>query len=279
MAILLRSSPERFGLPPFPEIFERARAEGRSSEAFIFVWALIAIPVAGLLQTPLALARRAKIGAGWALIAGYWLYVAVTAGVAWHVQDFFPATDAPGKNGGWFGSAIMMVIGTPLFVVGSGGVFRQVREGDSTPAAQIRDHLAAVTVLCCTLIGAVTGLTVGFGFAFPRDGFPAMFLPGGILWGALAGAALGMRAGALLTNSADSRRRMTDDAKSFTRKATAMLACCLCASQIGWLLPVWAVALAGLAAPYVLFVVAGRYERLGWWVQLRQIQVPKEAMY
>ncbi|WDV53710.1 hypothetical protein PV963_26805 [Streptomyces coeruleorubidus] len=279
MALLLTSSPERFGLPPSPELFERVRAEDRASEAFIFVWALIAIPVAGLLHTPLALARRARIGAGWALIAAYWLYVVVTAGVAWNVQGFFPATDAPGKTGGWFGAAIMMVIGPPLFVVASGGVFRQVRNGDSTPAAQIRDQLAAVTVLCCTFIGAVTGLTVGFTFDFPQDGFPAMFLPGGLLWGALAGAALGMRSGALITNSADSRRRMTDDAKSFARTAAAMLTCCLCVSQLGWLLPEWAVALVGLPAPYVLFVVAGRCERLGRWVELRQIEVPKEAMY
>jgi hypothetical protein len=278
MAVLLTSSPERLGLQPSPELFERVRAEGRASEAFLIVWALIALPLAGLLHTPLALARRARIGAGWALIAGYWLYVVVIAGVAWHVQGFFPAADAPGKSGGWFGAAILMLIGTPLFVVGSGGVFRQVRDADSTPAAQIRDQLAAVTVLCCTFTGAVTGLTVGFAFDFPHDGFPAMFLPGGILWGLPAGAALGMRAGALLTNSADSRRRMTADAKSFTRTAAAVLACCLGVSQLGWLLPVWAVALVGLPAPFVLFVVAGRCERLGRWVEYRQIEVPKGAL-
>jgi hypothetical protein len=39
------------------------------------------------------------------------------------------------------------------------------------------------------------------------------------------------------------------------------------------------VALVGLPAPFVLFVVAGRYERLGRWVQFRQIEVQKEAMY
>ncbi|MEU0245987.1 hypothetical protein ABZ192_16910 [Streptomyces sp. NPDC006235] len=80
--LLLTSSPDRFGLPPSPDLFERVRATDRASEAFIFMWALIAIPVAGLLHTPLALARRARIGAGWALIAGYWLFVVVTAGVA-----------------------------------------------------------------------------------------------------------------------------------------------------------------------------------------------------
>lgn len=100
-------------------------------------------------------------------------------------------------------------------------------------------------MLCCAFIGAVTGLISGFHFSFPRDGLPAMFLPGGLLWGLLAGAALGMRAGAMLTSSADSRRGMTDDAKSFTRTAAAMLACCLCVSRLGWLLQMWAVALIG----------------------------------
>lgn len=98
LALLLTSSPERFGFSTSPEPFERVRAEDPASEAFIFAWALIALPVAGLLHTPLALARRARIGAGWALIAGYWLYVALMAAVAWQVRDFFPAADAPGKR-------------------------------------------------------------------------------------------------------------------------------------------------------------------------------------
>ncbi|MFD6168144.1 hypothetical protein [Streptomyces coeruleorubidus] len=270
-------------LTSFQEVSERFRAEDHASDAFIFAWALVALPVAGVLHTPLALARRARIGAGWALIASYWLYVVLMAAVAWQVRDFFPAPDSPGKAGGLFGGAILLVIGTPVFVVGSGGVFREVREvrsaNDSPLATQIRDQLTAVTVLCCTFLGAVTGLISGFNFSFPHDGFPAMFLPGGLLWGALAGAALGMRAGALITNSPDSRRTMTDDAKSFARTAASMLTCCLCVSQLGWLLPVWAVALIGLPAPFVLFVVAGRCEWLGRWVQLRQIEVPKEAMY
>lgn len=173
-----------------------------------------------------------------------------------------------------------MVIGTPLFVVGSGGVFREVRrDNDSTLSLQIRDQLTAVTVLCCTFIGAVTGLTSGFNFSFPHDGFPAMFLPGGILWGLLAGAALGMRSGALITKSADSRRRMTDDAKSFARTAAAMLTCCLCVSQLGWLLPVWAVALVGLPAPFALLALSTRHEGLGQWLEWRQIEVRKEALY
>ncbi|MEU0384482.1 hypothetical protein [Streptomyces chartreusis] len=279
LALLLTSSPERFGLSPSPGLFERLRAEDRASDAFIFAWALVALPVAGLLHTPLALARRTRIGAGWALIAGYWLYVVLMAALAWQVRDFFPAQDAPGKKGGLFGEAILMVIGTPLFVVGSGGVFREVRAGGSTLATQLREQLATVTVLCCTFVGAVTGLTLGLNFNLPRDGFPAMFLPGGILWGALGGAALGLRAGALLTSSTDSRRRMTDDAKSFARTAAAVLTCGLCVSQLGWFLPAWAVAFVGLPAPFVLFVVAGRCERLGRWVEYRRIEVPKGVLY
>lgn len=37
--------------------------------------------------------------------------------------------------------------------------------------------------------------------------------------------------------------------------------------------------LVGLPAPFVLFVLAGRYERLGRWVEYRQIEVPKRALY
>ncbi|AMW12205.1 hypothetical protein A4E84_23540 [Streptomyces qaidamensis] len=259
-----------------PELFERFRAEDRTSEAFIYVWALIALPAAGLLHTPQALVRRARIKAGWTLIAGYWMYFALMAALAWQVQGFFPAHDAPGKNGGLFGAAILLVIGTPLFAVGSGAVFRDERDA-TTPG--LREHVTAVTILCCTLTGLVAGLTFGYNFALPRNGYPAMFLPGGALWGLLAGAALGMRAGALLTSSANSRRRMTDDAKSFARTPTALLGCCLCVSQLGWLLPTWAMALVGLPAPFALFLLAGRYEWLARWVEYRQIEVPKEAMY
>ncbi len=259
-----------------PELFGRARAEDPASEAFIFVWALIALPVVSLLHTPQALVRRARISAGWTLIAGYWLYIALMAALASQVQGFFPAHDAPGKNGGLFGAAILLVIGTPLFAVGSGAVFRRDRD-TTTPG--LREHITAVTILCCTLTGLVAGLTFGHNFTFPRNGFPAMFLPGGALWGLLAGAALGMRAGALLTSSANNRRRMTDDAKSFARTSTALLACCLCVSQLGWFLPTWAMVAVGVPAPFVLFVVAARdEERLGRWVQLRQIELPRGAL-
>ncbi|MFI6371584.1 hypothetical protein [Streptomyces sp. NPDC050546] len=281
-------------LPAPPKLLDAIRAENRASDAFIFAWALIALPMAGLFHTPLALARRARIGTGWALIAGYWLYVVLMAVLAWQVQGYFPASDAPGKNGGLFGATILLVIGVPLFVVGSGGVFRETRgdgretrgdgretqgDGEGTLSAQVRDQLTAVTVLCCTFIGLVAGLAGGYAFDFPRDGFPAAFLPGGALWGLLAGAAVGNLLGALLPRPADSRRTMTDHARSFARTSASLLACCLCLSQLGWFLPAWAVALVGLPAPFVLFVLAGRDERLGRWVEYRQIEVPKSALY
>lgn len=275
VALALTSSPERFGLPTSPAIFESVRAEGRSSEAFIFVWALIALPVAGLLHTPSALARRARIGTGWALVAGYWLYVALLAALAWATAGFFPATDAPGKQGGLFGAAILLVVSPALFVVGSGGVFREGRER-GTP---VRDQLTAFAILCFTFIGLVAGLTTGHNFSFPRAGFPAVFLPGGALWGLMAGAALGLGIGALLTVSTDRRRAMSDDAKSFARTATALLALCLSLSQLGWLLPSWAVALIGVPAPFVLLATAGRFTWLGRWVQYRQIELPKGVLH
>ncbi|WP_031105217.1 hypothetical protein [Streptomyces sp. NRRL S-146] len=237
LALLLTSSS--------PEVLDWSGAEDRTSEAFIFIWALIALPAAGLLHTPQARVRRARISAGWVLIAGYWLYVALMAALAWQVQGFFPAHDAPGKKGGLFGAAILLVIGTPLFIAGSGVVFRVEREASTT---RLREHITAVTILCCTLTGLVAGLTFGYNFAIPHNGFPAMSQPGGALWGLLAGAALGMRVGALLTSSADSRRRMTDDAKSFARTSTAMLGWCLCVSQLGWLLPTWAMVAVGVPA-------------------------------
>ena len=49
-------------LTSFPEVSERFRAEDHASDAFIFAWTLVALPVAGVLHTPLALARRARIG-------------------------------------------------------------------------------------------------------------------------------------------------------------------------------------------------------------------------
>ncbi|MGW0865412.1 hypothetical protein [Streptomyces sp. NPDC002611] len=71
LTLLLTTAPERLGLSTSPALMDRVRSEDRASDAFIFAWALISIPLAGLLQTPLALARRARIGAGWALIAVY----------------------------------------------------------------------------------------------------------------------------------------------------------------------------------------------------------------
>ncbi|MDT0387617.1 hypothetical protein [Streptomyces dubilierae] len=72
---------------------------------------------------------------------------------------------------------------------------------------------------------------------------------------------------------------MSDDAKSFARTATALLALCLSLSQLGRLLPSWAVALIGVPAPFVLFATAGRFAWSERWVQYRQIELPKGVLY
>ncbi len=264
-----------------PELLEWARAKaedrGRTDEAFIFVWALIALPLAGLLQTPVARRRGARIGAGWALIAGYWLLVLLLAPVAWQAEGLFPPTDGPGKSGGVFGAAVGLVIGTPVYAVVSGAVFRTVRPGE-TLSEQVRSHVAGVAVLTGVMTGAVVGLACGLGFRFPAAGAPALVLPGGILWGMHAGAALGcLAAGRLQPSSPAPRRTTTEPALAFARTGAALLACCLCVSQLGWALPMWAVVVVGVPAPYLLFVCAARWEWLGRWVTFRVVEVPKGA--
>lgn len=273
LTVLLAMAPEAVGM------FEWARAKAgerdRGGEALIFTWALIALPVAGLLQTPVARMRGARIGSGWVLLAGYWLLVLLLAPVAWQVEGLFPATDGPGRSGGLFGAAIALVIGTVVYAVISGSVFREVRAGETLPA-QVRDHLAAVVVVTTVCAGAVVGLVLGRGFPFPRAGAPAMFLPGGVLWGLHAGAAAGLLAAARLRPYPD--QRLTTTAADFARTGTALLVCCLCVSQLGWVLPTWVVAVVGVPAPLLLFVVAGRSKWVGWWVRFQTVELPKGAL-
>ncbi|MEU4147715.1 hypothetical protein [Streptomyces parvulus] len=275
LTVLLAMAPEAVGM------FEWARAKAgerdRGGVALIFTWALIALPVAGLLQTPVARLRGARIGAGWALLAGYWLFVLLLAPVPWQGEGLFPATDGPDRSGGLFGAAIGLVIGTVVYAVVSGSVFRlrEVRAGETLPA-QVRDHLAAVVVLTAVCTGAVVGLVLGRNFPFPRAGAPALFLPGGALWGLHAGAAGGLPAAARLRPYPD--QRLTTTAADFARTGTALLVCCLCVSQLGWFLPGWVVAVVGVPAPFLLFVVAGRSERVGRWVRFQTVELPKGAL-
>ena len=275
LVVLLTVTPEAVGLYEWART--KAEERGRAGEALIFAWALIALPVAGLLQTPVARMRGARIGIGWALLAGYWLFVLLLAPVAWQVEGLFPATDGPGRSGGLFGAAIGLAIGTVVYAVLSGSVFRlrEVRAGETLPA-QVRDHLATVVVLTAVCTGAVAGLVLGRNFPFPRAGAPAMFLPGGVLWGLHAGAAAGHLAAARLRPSPD--RRLTTTAADFARTGTALLVGCLCVSQLGWFLPGWVVAVVGVPAPFLLFVVAGRSERVGRWVRFRTVELPKGAL-
>ncbi|WP_432099501.1 hypothetical protein [Streptomyces sp. WAC 04229] len=273
LTVLLALTPEAVGL--FEWARTKAEERDRAGEALLFTWALIALPVAGLLQTPVARLRGARIGAGWALLAGYWLFVLLLAPVAWQVEGLFPATGGPGRSGGLFGAAIGVVIGTVVYAVVSGSVFREVGAGQTLPA-QVRDHLAAVVVLTAVCTGAVVGLVLGRNFPFPSTGAPAMFLPGGILWGLHAGAAAGLLTAARLRPYPDQRLAAT--AADFARTGTALLVCCLCVSQLGWFLPRWVVAVVGVPAPFLLFVVAGRSEWVGRWVRFRTVELPKGAL-
>ncbi|GAA4995415.1 MULTISPECIES: hypothetical protein [Streptomyces] len=263
-----------------PELYEWARTKAeerdRTGEAVIFAWALIVLPVAGLLQTPVARRRGARIGAGWALLACYWLFVLLLVPVAWQAEGLFPASDGPGRSGGVFGAAIGLVLGTPVYAVVSGAVFRTVRP-EETLGEQVRGHVSGVVVLTSVLAGAVVGLACGLGFRLPASGAPALVLPGGVLWGLHAGAALGYVVAGRLQPSPAAGRTTTATARTFARTGAAVFLCCLCVSQLGWVLPGWAVAVVGVPAPFLLFGCAVRWEWLGRWVSFRTVEVPKGA--
>jgi hypothetical protein len=271
LAVMLAAAPEWFGLPDSPELFEKVQDAGRGSEAVIFLWALIAIPLGGLLQTPVAVVRRARIGAGWALVTGYWLYVALLTVPAWLAEDLFPGPGAPGKSGGMFGAVVMLALAIPVAAVCWGTVFRPAPD----VSGQLRKHLAAMAVLSFSFNGVFTSLMIGAAFRFPREGSFAMILPGGFMWGFLAGAAVGTWLGSALQTSPETRRTMITDAAGMARTAATILVCCLCVAQLGWFLPGGLVTLLGFAAPLVLWAQSDRHERLGRWMPFETLDVPK----
>lgn len=277
LAVSLALAPEWFGLSSSPALYEKVRAEGRGGAGIVVLWALIALPVAGLLQTPVALLRGARIGAGWALIAAYWLYEALLAVPVWLAQGLFPPTDGPGKSGGMYGAAVMMALATPVFAVCWGSVFRKVPgSAGSTLAEQVRTHVTAVALISFAFVGVFVGMMTGASFGFPDEGSFAMLLPGGIFWGFFAGAALGTLLGAALHPHPE-RRRMTAEAADMARTAASVLLCCLAVAQLGWVLPEWTVVLLGIVAPFVLMAQVGRLKRLERWLWFRQLEVPKGA--
>ncbi|MEV5998112.1 hypothetical protein AB0M25_01945 [Streptomyces griseomycini] len=276
LALALTLTPESFGLPSSPALYEKVRAEGRGLEGIVVLWALLAVPVGGLLQTPVARLRGARIAAGWALLAGYWLYVLLVAVAAWQVQGLFPSHDGPGKSGGLLGALTALALATPVCAASSGAVFRPVPgEHGDTLGGQIRGHLATVALLSWCFNGVFVGILIGRNFAFPRSGSFAMFFPGGLLWGFHAGAALGMLIGARLQRAPEARAATTAVAASLARTAAALLLCCLCVAQLGWFLPAWGVALGGIPALIALLALASRSERLGRWVEFHTLELPK----
>ncbi|MFD7765382.1 hypothetical protein [Streptomyces sp. NPDC059787] len=276
LALTLTLAPASLGLPSSPALYEKVRAQDRAAEGVLVAWALLAVPVGGLLQTPVARLRGARIAAGWVLLAGYWLYVLLVAVAVWQVQGLFPPPDGPGKSGGILGALTALALATPVCAACSGAVFRPVPgENGDTLGGQIRGHLATVALLSWAFNGVFVGALIGRNFSFPRAGSFAMFVPGGVLWGFHAGAALGMLIGARLQRAPEARAGTTRIAASLARTATALLLCCLCVAQLGWVLPAWMVALSGIPAIIALSVLASRNERLDRWVEFRTLELPK----
>ncbi|WP_427764041.1 hypothetical protein [Streptomyces sp. DSM 41931] len=276
LALALTLTPGSLGLPSSPALYEKVRAEDRAGEGVIVAWALLAIPVGGLLQTPVARLRGGRIGAGWALLTGYWLYVLLVAVAAWQVQGLFPPPDGPGKSGGLFGALTALALATPVCAACSGAVFRMVPgEHGDTLGGQIRGHLATVALLAWCFNGTFISMLTGKNFAFPRSGSFAMFFPGGLLWGFHAGAALGMLIGARLQRAPEARAVTMAVAASLARTAAVLLLCCLCVAQLGWILPTWAVALSACPVLIALFTLGSRNERLGRWTEFHTLELPK----
>ncbi|MET9733893.1 hypothetical protein ABZZ79_25535 [Streptomyces sp. NPDC006458] len=278
LTVLLTVTPESFGLSASPALFERVQEEGRGSEAFVVAWALLAIAVGAVLQTPVARVRGARIGAGWCLAGGYAAFVLLLAPAVWLMRDAFPAHDASGKSGGLFSAVIALAVATPVYSVLSGAAFRAPAGRDGIPVpTQIRHHLSAVVMLTGGFTGVLAGVLCALLFAFPSAGAPAMLLPGGFIWGMFAGVALGGVLSVRLQPTADDRRAWAATSADYARTAAAVLACCLCAAQLGWFLPTWAVALVGLPAPFALMFLTPRDERLARWTAFRTVELPKGA--
>ncbi|MFI0506392.1 hypothetical protein ACH3WN_26645 [Streptomyces albogriseolus] len=276
LALALTLTPGSLGLPSSPALYEEVRAEDRGGEGVIVAWALLAVPVGGLLQTPVARLRGGRIAAGWALLTGYWLYVLLVAVAAWQVQGLFPPPDGPGKSGGLFGALTALALAPPVCAACSGAVFRRVPgEHGDTLGGQIRGHLATVALVAWCFNGVFISMLIGKNFAFPHSGSFAMFFPGGLLWGFHAGAAVGMLIGARLQRAPEARATTMSVAVSLARTAAVLLLCCLCVAQLGWILPTWAVALSAFPALIALFTLGSRNERLGRWVEFHTLELPK----
>ncbi|MCX4818606.1 hypothetical protein OG883_01520 [Streptomyces sp. NBC_01142] len=274
------ASPEWFGLSSSPPLFEAIAEQDRGVEAFIFGWLLVTIPAAGLLQTPVARYRRARVGAGWALIAAYWLVVLLLALAAWKIQGFFPAHGGRGKSGGIFGAAIALTLGWPTALICSGGVFLKVRAGGASLSDQVRGQLTTVLMIMFAFIGGFAAMLLGAGLVLPRDGAAMMFIPG-LVWGGFLGLALAVLLAALLHFGPDgtARRAATlRSAASLARFGGLLLGISLTLAQLGWILPFWVMAILSFPAFFGSLVYAARHERLRHWLDFTLPELSKEPL-
>ncbi|MEU1081448.1 hypothetical protein ABZ368_14575 [Streptomyces sp. NPDC005908] len=85
-----------------------------------------------------------------------------------------------------------------------------------------------------------------------------------------------MLIGTRLQRAPEARAATMAVAVSLARTAAALLLCCLCVAQLGWVLPTWAVALSAFPALIALFTLGSRNERLGRWVKYHALELPKD---
>ncbi|MEV6313635.1 hypothetical protein [Streptomyces sp. NPDC051776] len=266
LTILAANSPESFGLGASPALFEAVSDRGRALEGIIIGWYLITVPLAGLLQTAVALYRRARIGTGWTLLVLYWAIGLLVAVAAWYVADAFPAHGGRGRSGGLFGAALTLVLGVPAVYACSGAVFvrRQAEGGEA--AGLIRGQIGRVALGVLGMAGLFGGM-ISATLAVPKQGAYAMFWPGAG-WGGALGASFALAlcgAAEVDPSRREQRRELLLNAARWARLSALIFAVALSVAQLGWFLPAALVGLASVPAVVAALIVLSRRTRLRGW--------------
>ncbi|MGP3951653.1 hypothetical protein [Streptomyces sp. 7N604] len=294
LVTLVATVPEGFGLGSSPALFEAISDQDRALEAIIVGWYLLTVPIAGLLQTPVARYRRARIGTGWALIAAYWAVGLLVAVGAWYAEGAFPAHGGSGKSGGLFGAALALILGVPATYACSGAVFLRPRaprqaEGAGPGAGLgagprpglgelVRGQLTMVALGVFGFCGVFGGM-VSAALTIPREGALAMFWPGAA-WGGALGAALALALCGVAERGggearAERRRALLGNAARLARIGGLIFAVALGIAQLGWFLPPLAIGLGAIPAVVATLVLLAKYTRARSWFSFTLPDPPK----
>ncbi|MGI5466167.1 hypothetical protein [Streptomyces sp. CA-132043] len=188
IAAFIAADDSRTGALP---LFTRLVGEQRAVESFIPAWYLIAVPLAGLLHSPVAILRRARLAPGWALLAGYWLWGVAMTLLARVSADLFPAAGAPGKSGGMLGATLFV----SLLMLAGHAIGGMVFVSTGPEDLPLREHLRRwlLEVAPWSLAGA--GVLAAYpltALAPPQAERLAQL--SGFVWGLLLGLAMGFLA-------------------------------------------------------------------------------------